>query len=285
MTKWVRLWSDMPTDPKWRVIARKSGRPISEVMAVFMFMMTNAGESSDRGTLSNWDDEDIGAALDLDGDHVRSIREAMQGKTLEGDRLSGWEKRQPEREDQSNERVRRFRERKAEEAKRSVTLCNDDVTQCNAPDTDTDTDTEYTTSLRSVVVASSEIDTAPRKASRAKPRSQIPEDAQPAPRDIQAAEDAGLTSAAFRAEWDRFRNYHRAKGSLMADWSAAWRTWLGNVGRFAPSPGRGPPNAHNGKTGGWAVISMKLKEMDDETENCGFDSTVLELSSYERAVS
>jgi hypothetical protein len=26
-------------------------------------------------------------------------------------------------------------------------------------------------------------------------------------------------------ELERFRNYHFGKGSLMADWDAAWRTW------------------------------------------------------------
>lgn len=33
MSQWVRLWEDMPTDPKWRVIAKRAGRPISEVIA------------------------------------------------------------------------------------------------------------------------------------------------------------------------------------------------------------------------------------------------------------
>jgi uncharacterized protein YdaU (DUF1376 family) len=148
----------------------------------------------------------------------------------------------------------------------------DEDTKVILPQSQSQLDTVVSNSF----VASSEIDTAPRKASRAKPRSQIPEDAQPAPRDIQAAEDAGLTSAAFRAEWDRFRNYHRAKGSLMADWSAAWRTWLGNVGRFAPSPGRGPPNAHNGKTGGFSMIKQAILENEraNSAQNNGFGRIV-----------
>lgn len=39
-----------------------------------------------------------------------------------------------------------------------------------------------------------------------------------------------------RAEFERFRNHHASKGSLMADWPAAWRTWCGRAGEFA---GRG----------------------------------------------
>lgn len=132
---WVRLWSDMPTDPKFRVIARRAGRSISEVVAVFVFMLANAGERNERGgergELHNWADDDVAAALDLDPAAVAAIREAMQGKVLTGDKLTGWEKRQPKREDGSSERAREWRERKR--------------TQANAekrPDTDTDTDTE-----------------------------------------------------------------------------------------------------------------------------------------------
>jgi len=42
MSQWVRLWEDMPTDPKWRVIAKRAGRPISEVIAVFTHMLINS---------------------------------------------------------------------------------------------------------------------------------------------------------------------------------------------------------------------------------------------------
>ena len=137
MANWVRLWEDMPTDPKWRVIAKRAGRTIPEVMSIFMFMMTNAGanasergaNASERGVLTNWSDEDVAAALDMEPEHVMAVREAMQGKTLDGDKLSGWEKRQPKREDSSAERAKQWRERKR--------------TQANAherPDTDADTD-------------------------------------------------------------------------------------------------------------------------------------------------
>lgn len=32
-------------------------------------------------------------------------------------------------------------------------------------------------------------------------------------------------------ELQKFSDYHRAKGSVMADWQAAWRTWVGNARR------------------------------------------------------
>ena len=140
MTDWVRLWHDMPTDPKWRVIARKSGQPLPCVIAVFTFMLTNAsGNSAERGALSAWDNEDVAAALDMDADQVASIISSMQGKVLDGQRLTGWERRQPKREDGTAfERKAAWKERKATERNASER----NGTQRDAPETDAETDAD-----------------------------------------------------------------------------------------------------------------------------------------------
>lgn len=39
-------------------------------------------------------------------------------------------------------------------------------------------------------------------------------------------------------EAERFRDFHTAKGSVMKDWEAAFRTWLRNANRFASRDGR-----------------------------------------------
>ena len=152
MTDWVRLWHDMPTDPKWRTIARKSGQRIGDVIAVFNFMMVNASaNASQRGSLNGFDVEDVATALDLKDEDVEAILSAMQGKVIDGEFLSGWEKRQPKRDDDSARRVAAFRERKfvekqnqksvlIQDVTESVTQCNAHVTHCNAPETDTDTE-------------------------------------------------------------------------------------------------------------------------------------------------
>lgn len=146
MTDWVRLWHDMPTDPKWRTIARKSGQPLPCVIALFNLLMVNASANAeDRGSLRNWDHEDAAAALDMEVEAVCSIIDAMQGKVLDGDRLTGWERRQPKREDNSSDRVKAYRERKrtlGNASDHSETQGNSTVTQCNAPETETETDTD-----------------------------------------------------------------------------------------------------------------------------------------------
>lgn len=167
---WLRLWHDMPNDPKWRTIARKSNQRISDVIAVYLHVLVNASESGEttcnagetqgnkeeqqsnkpeRGKVKDLCADDIASALDLETEQVEQILSAMQGKVLDGDYVTGWDKRQPLREDSSTARVKAFRERKRQEKKLAEvngngeeTTCNADETQGNAPDKDSDTDPE-----------------------------------------------------------------------------------------------------------------------------------------------
>jgi hypothetical protein len=125
--QWCRLWHDAPTDPKWRTVARRSGRSVADVLGVWMFMLTNASASPTRGTLHAWDDEDVAVTLEIPVEAVAAIREAMQGRALDGDTLTGWHARNPKREDASTVRVRAFRERNKAQgnaAERDVTHGN-----------------------------------------------------------------------------------------------------------------------------------------------------------------
>lgn len=135
----MRLWDDMPTDPKWRVIARRSGQRIGDVIAMFNILMVQAGANADeRGRTHGNDDDDIGAALDLEPEDVAAIRDAMQGKVLDGTLLMGWEKRQPKREDGSATRAKAWRDAKREERERERTQANAE----ERPDSDSDADAE-----------------------------------------------------------------------------------------------------------------------------------------------
>ncbi|EAA0980094.1 phage replisome organizer, partial [Escherichia coli] len=156
---WLRLWHDMPNDPKWRTISRVSGQPIATVMAVYIHLLVSASRHvttchgvSLRGYI-DVTTEDLASALDVTEEVIDSILQAMQGRVLDGDLISGWEKRQVLKEDNGNvsqtakspaerKRAQRERERKREQngdchgASRNVTHMSRRVT------TDKDTDKE-----------------------------------------------------------------------------------------------------------------------------------------------
>jgi hypothetical protein len=115
LMEWLRWYHGTTTDPKWRMIAKRTGQPVAVVVAVWAHMMETAGQATERGTLDGWRDDVTAALLDMEEADVRSIREAMRGLTIDGETLPAWAKRQPKREDGSAERARRWRESKKEE--------------------------------------------------------------------------------------------------------------------------------------------------------------------------
>lgn len=128
--QWLRLWHDMPTDPKWRTISRISKQSISDVIAVYIHILVCASNAEERGVTQGWEDEDVATSLDLQTDQVSSIISAMQGRVLDKSQVMGWNKRQPKREDNSTERTKKWREQKTIETQcdateRNVTLDKD----------------------------------------------------------------------------------------------------------------------------------------------------------------
>jgi len=99
---WLRLWHDMPNDPKWRTVARISEQPISVVLAVYLHLLVEASRNVTRGHAAVTS-EDLASALDVTEDSVNAILDAMQGRLLDEMRLLGWENRQPKKEDSGND--------------------------------------------------------------------------------------------------------------------------------------------------------------------------------------
>lgn len=108
--EWLRLWHDMPNDPKWRSIAKASGQHITAVISVYVHMLVCASNATERGRTQGWSDEDVANALELETHQVTAICDAMQGRVLDGDTLKGWKRRQPIKEDGSSERSKAWRE-------------------------------------------------------------------------------------------------------------------------------------------------------------------------------
>lgn len=128
---WWRSWHGAPTDHKWAVIAARSGAKVGVVSAIAWALLDYASQHIDRGTVDGFDTEEYAVYSGFSEDEIKAVIKAMTDKGIITDgRLTNWEKRQPKREDDSNERVRKFREKKRS------------VTHGNAPDKDTDTDKE-----------------------------------------------------------------------------------------------------------------------------------------------
>lgn len=80
------------------------------MLAVYLHLLVDAStNATERGRTQSLTSEDIASALDVDPTEIEPILEAMQGRLLDGDRILGWEKRQPKREDGSADRARLWR--------------------------------------------------------------------------------------------------------------------------------------------------------------------------------
>lgn len=70
------------------------------------------------------------------------------------------------------------------------------------------------------------------RVSRKKAHVSLPDDFMPNDAGTNAATEKGIDA---KTELEKFKNYHLAKASTMADWQAAWRTWVGNA-RVSETP-------------------------------------------------
>jgi hypothetical protein len=156
--QWLRLWHDMPTDPKWRTISKVSGQRIGDVIAVFTHLLVCASNATERGRTHSFNCEDVASALDLETEQVTAIIDAMQSRVLDGDKLKGWESRQVAREDGSAERAKAWRE--AQKAKTERTPNAPERKQTPDKDTDKDTDKKNTKTKASAFVIPDWIDQA-----------------------------------------------------------------------------------------------------------------------------
>jgi hypothetical protein len=70
------------------------------------------------------------------------------------------------------------------------------------------------------------------KRARARARTPIPENFMLSEKSKTYAQGRGFVDGQIVSMAEAFENHHRAKGNLMADWEAAWRTWVNNEIKF-----------------------------------------------------
>jgi len=134
MTSWFRSWHGAPTDNKWLVIAAKAQVKPAIVSAVAWALFDYASQADDRGSVADFDTETYAVFSGVAESEVQAIIAAMYAKGVitENGRLHAWDKRQPKREDDSADRVREWRKRKAGNESNGDGGSNNGVTQCNA---------------------------------------------------------------------------------------------------------------------------------------------------------
>ncbi|MGC1550814.1 MAG: hypothetical protein WA777_20010 [Rhodanobacter sp.] len=128
---WFRWHHGTVTDPKFGLIARRSGASIPDVVAIWAALLEEGSQSSPRGSIASFDAEAFDVLFNFPEPRTASVLEALRDRGLvKGLQLSAWEKRQPKREregDDSTERVRKHRAGK--KGVSSGTPCNASETQ------------------------------------------------------------------------------------------------------------------------------------------------------------
>ncbi|EKD0752796.1 phage replisome organizer, partial [Escherichia coli] len=290
---WLRLWHDMPNDPKWRTIARVSGQPIATVMAVYIHLLVSASRHvttchgvSLRGHI-DVTTEDLASALDVTEDVIDSILHAMQGRVLDGDLISGWEKRQVLKEDNGNvsqtakspaERKRAQREREklrkhnadCHDESRRVTHLSRQVTTDKDTDKDTDTELNPTHNARESI-PTSESNGAPLQTAEpeyldglSEPIGKFPMTTvwQPSPdfRQRAAVWGMALPEPEFTpAELAAFRDYWMAEGKVFTQvqWEQKFARHVQHVRAQVKPVSKGGSHAASGGTASRAVQEIR----------------------------
>lgn len=98
---WFRWHHGSVTDPKFQLVARKSGASLPDVLAVWAYILETASQSVERGDFGSVDCEALDCLFGFPATETRTanILKAMQERDLvDGSRVASWEKRQPKRE-------------------------------------------------------------------------------------------------------------------------------------------------------------------------------------------
>lgn len=254
---WFRWHHSTVTDPKLRTIASRASARLSRnvtvghVVAVWAAMMENASQASPRGELSNWSDEDVGVALDIPEDEVKAIFDSMQGKTLDGDELMAWKRRQPKAEDASaaaRKRAQRERDKSHDDTARAiesrlVTASHDRGEERREEEKEQEQVPPASPSAAAPAVAPVEQGTgkAPRRQG-----TRLPDDWRPS-QDLVAAVREERPDVDLRTETAKFRDHWHAKAGKDAtklDWDATYRNWIRNARRPNGFAQRSEPERH-----------------------------------------
>lgn len=238
---WFRWHHGTVTDRKWPRIASRAGTTVANVIAVWAALLEFASQAELRGYafLSDDDSEDLDTALGMPPDTTRKVIAELcaRGMIDDENRLAAWDKRQPkrEREDNSAERVRKFRERRESDA---VSKKRHDATESAELAAATPSNASVTEETpRGEEIRGEEKREEKEQKSPSPKGSRLPSDWEPSQELVDWARQE-RPDVDLRKEAATFRDYWAAKAGkdgVKLDWSATWRNWI----RKANGPPRG----------------------------------------------
>jgi len=238
---WFRWHHGSVTDPKFQLVARKAGASLSDVLAVWAYLLEKASASEVRGAFGEIDCESVDCLFGWDDGHTASILDQMvERKLIAGEQITAWEKRQPKRErpdDNSAERTRGYRAKQ-----RHVTPC--DATQRHETPRGEESREEKKEKEKEPSVLGAE--RAPRPAKKCPASFSLTQDLL----DWAATEATGVDA---HAETAKFRD-HTFK-TARSDWAGTWRNWI----RTASENVRAPPMSFRERDA--AIAAARVHEM------------------------
>lgn len=219
MSRWFRHYAGMARDDKLVSVAIKSRQPIERIVWIWAAILESAAEIDDDGQY-RLDAAEVAYFLRADEADILSVESALRDAgRVDAGRVVKWGNRQF-RSDRSADRVAAHRERKRQEVDRDphhAASQNGGVTlperHCNSPETETELEVETTVAIAPVV-------------DRAKRKTRIDPNWKPSESGLASADKRGVFGSALDREASRFVAHHTAKGNVMANWDAAWITWL-----------------------------------------------------------
>ena len=252
---WFRWHHGSANDPKFRLVAKRAGARVGDVVAMWAMLLEQASANHDRGDPGNIDFETIDLALDMAEGMARAIHDAMKSRNLidqDAGRVVAWERRQPKRERDpaplapdasppktSTERSREHRARKAANSldcamQRHATPCG--ASNSNETPREEERRVDISPSLRSGESADKPRHTSGRQKSECRTLTAYQADCKaagvkPIPDDHavrQWAADAGLQSEMLQIAWllfrERYTEGEKGKGKRYKDWPAHFAT-------------------------------------------------------------
>jgi len=236
---WVCLWSDC-------LDSRSMARAGEAAELLFYRLLALCGEAGEGDTIPEAAADDLawrlrGNAVDIEARLVALESVGSIQRTGNAIQILGWHDRQPAESEAERSRRRRESGRRPDERPGRDPV----VTPSRRPlDADADSyeygDADAENPPLASLAAPPSAPAAP-KPPRKRLAKAMPSDWEPTPAHRGLACELGVS---LPDEEPRFRDYHAGKGSIFADWDAAFRTWLRNAKRFAPkSNGSAPSNS------------------------------------------